>query len=43
MNHKQKLEYMALGAGILALGIIIGSSHPFAADWGAVGNTTLTV
>ena len=24
MNHKQKLGYMALGAGILALGIIIG-------------------
>ena len=24
MNHKQKLEYMAVGAGILALGIIIG-------------------
>ena len=22
MNHKQKLGYMALGAGILALGII---------------------
>ena len=24
MNHKQKLGYMALGAGILAIGIIIG-------------------
>ncbi len=24
MNHKQKLGYMALGAGILALGITIG-------------------
>ena len=24
MNYKQKLGYMALGAGILALGIIIG-------------------
>ena len=24
MNHKQKLGYMALGAGVLALGIIIG-------------------
>ena len=24
MNHKQKLGYMALGAGIMALGIIIG-------------------
>ena len=24
MNHKQKLGYMALGAGILAVGIIIG-------------------
>ncbi len=24
VNHKQKLGYMALGAGILALGIIIG-------------------
>ena len=24
MNHKQKLGYMAIGAGILALGIIIG-------------------
>ena len=24
MNHKQRLGYMALGAGILALGIIIG-------------------
>ena len=23
MNHKQKLAYMALGAGILALGILI--------------------
>lgn len=26
MNHKQKLGYMALGAGIMALGIIIGQS-----------------
>ena len=26
MNHKQKLGYMALGAGILALGIIIGQA-----------------
>ena len=24
MNHKQKLGYMALGAGIMALGMIIG-------------------
>ena len=24
MNYKQKLGYMALGAGILAVGIIIG-------------------
>ena len=24
MNHKQKFGYMALGAGILTLGIIIG-------------------
>ena len=24
MNHKQKLGYMALGAGILAVGIMIG-------------------
>ncbi|MDE0043115.1 MAG: hypothetical protein OXT74_13845, partial [Candidatus Poribacteria bacterium] len=24
MNHKQKLGYMAIGAGVLALGIIIG-------------------
>ncbi len=24
MNHKQKLGYMPLGAGILAVGIIIG-------------------
>ena len=24
MNHKQKLGYMALGAGVLAIGIIIG-------------------
>ena len=24
MNHKQKLEYMLLGAGIMAVGIIIG-------------------
>ena len=24
MNYKQKLGYMALGAGIMALGIIIG-------------------
>ena len=24
MNYKQKLGYMALGAGILAIGIIIG-------------------
>lgn len=24
MNHKQKLGYMLLGAGIMALGIIIG-------------------
>ena len=24
MNYKQKLGYMALGAGLLAIGIIIG-------------------
>ena len=30
MNYKQKLGYMALGAGILALGIIIG-------QWGTPG------
>ena len=28
MNHKQKLGYMAIGAGIMALGIIIGQWVP---------------
>ena len=28
MNHKQKLGYMALGAGIMAVGIIIGQIIP---------------
>ena len=38
MNHKQKLGYMAIGAGILAIGIIIGQiitpEHRGAEQWG---------